>query len=186
VLLKGGIKNDPYSVNAPVTNYTSVLSKDISKLVIGVNEDYFLKDVDDTVDQLVRKGIRDLEEMGAKIETVDIPSLQYSESALMVTNSSEISTIHYHNFKIRPLDFSEEVRDMLELGEAHSAIDYLQAQKIRHRLKVEFDHIFQRVDVLITPTLPFVLPEIGENVAYINTTKVDLVKNITRFVAPLI
>ena len=74
--------------------YTEKLTGDVKDLVIGVNEDYFFKNVDSDVDKLVRAGIQALVDQGAKVEVVSIPSLQYAEYAELITSLSEASAIH--------------------------------------------------------------------------------------------
>ena len=149
------------------------MSKD---LVIGVNEDYFFKNVDSDVDKLVRAGIQALVDQGAKVEVVSIPSLQYAEYAELITSLSEASAIHHKNLQKRPHDFGDDIRYLFELGEIPSAVDYLQAQQIRRMIKLDHQKAFEKVDVLISPTLPMIVPNIGEDLVNINGKDVDLIE----------
>src|SRR5690606_32032575 len=73
-LLAGYDSRDSASSNYPVDDYTSSLTGDIQGLVIGISEEYFFDDVDPEVEKIVRTGIQKLEQLGAKIEQVKIPS----------------------------------------------------------------------------------------------------------------
>ena len=51
-----------------------------------------------------------------------------------------------------------DTRVIMRVGEAFTATDYLQAQKIRTRLMVHLDRAFQSCDILATPTTPVTAP----------------------------
>ncbi|SDI41358.1 amidase [Natribacillus halophilus] len=156
----------------------------MTDITIGVNEDYFFKNVDSDVEASVRKAIQSLVDQGANVETVDIPALQYAEYAELITILTEAATIHHENLVRRPDDFGDDIRLLFELGELPSGVDYLQAQQLRRQLKQDFQKAYEKVDVLITPTLPIVAPDIGESYADLNGEQVDLVNNIIRFTGP--
>lgn len=183
-IISGFDHRDPTCVNAPVENYVSQLTGDVKGLVIGVNEDYFFNNVDTDVEAAVRGQIQSLVDRGARVEVVSIPSLRYGEWAELVTSLSEASTIHHNDLQTRPHDFGKDIRLLFELGELPTAVDYLQAQQVRRQIKQEFNQAFQKVDVIITPTLPIVVNNIGEDLVDLNGEKVDLINNIIRFTGP--
>jgi aspartyl-tRNA(Asn)/glutamyl-tRNA(Gln) amidotransferase subunit A len=183
-IIAGYDPNDPTSVNAPVATYMAELTGDVSKLVIGVNEDYFFKQVDTEVERLVRKAIQALADQGARVEVVEIPALAYAEYAEMITILSEAATIHHRNLLKRPDDFGSDIRLLFELGELPSAVEYLQAQQLRRQIKRDFRKAFEKVNVIIAPTLPIVAPNIGEVFADLNGEQVDLINQIIRFTGP--
>lgn len=183
-IISGFDHRDPTCVNAPVENYVSQLTGDVKDLVIGVNEEYFFKNVDKEVEIAVRSQIQSLVDRGARVETISIPSLRYAEWAELVTSLSEASAIHHNDLQTRPEDFGKDIRLLFELGELPTAVDYLQAQQVRRQIKQEFNQAFQKVDVIIAPTLPIVVNDIGEDLADLNGEKVDLINNIIRFTGP--
>lgn len=182
--IEGFDQYDPASVRIPEISQDLFYGKDMTEMVIGVNESFYFKEVDSRIESIVRKRIQQLEEMGAKIKTVAIPTLKYAEYALTITDMSEASTVHHENLLARPQDFGEDVRPILELGEVPSAVEYLQAQQIRRQLKKEFQEVFQSVDAVIAPTIPIVPPEIGEETVWLNGEEVDLFDHILRLTSP--
>ncbi|MEB3101768.1 amidase [Ferviditalea candida] len=176
--------NDPTTVDVSVAHYTDYLSEDIRGMVIGINEEYFFNDVDPQVEALVRNAVEILQEMGAEVKTVSIPGLKYVAYAEMMTILAEASAIHHYNLKTRPQDFGEDVRLLLELGELPSAVDYLQAQQLRLRLNRDFNAAFGSVDVLVTPTLPFIPTDIGQDRLMLNGRMVNFLDHVIRFTAP--
>ncbi|SDI57827.1 aspartyl-tRNA(Asn)/glutamyl-tRNA(Gln) amidotransferase subunit A [Aneurinibacillus migulanus] len=183
-VIAGYDKNDPTSVNVPIGSYTEQLTGNVKDLVIGINEEYFFNHVDADIEKLVRQGIQRLVDQGAKVEEVSIPSLRYAEYAEMITILAEAAAIHHRNLLARPEDFGKDIRLLFELGEIPSAVDYLQSQQIRRQLKQDFQKAFEKVNVLITPTLPILPPKIGEEYADLNGEKVDLIDHIIRFTGP--
>lgn len=175
---------DPTSVNVPIPRYTSSLTEDLNGVVVGVNEDYFMENVDEQILIHVWNGIETLKRLGAEVKKVTIPALKYVAFAEMVTILSEASAIHHNQLKRRSQDYGDDVRRLLALGELVSAVDYLQAQQLRRRLGMEFVEVYQSVDVLVTPTLPFLPPPIGENEVTINGTKQSFLEHAIRFTAP--
>lgn len=175
---------DPTSVNVPVGNYSGALGESAEGLVIGVEEDYFFKDVDNEVERLVRAQIDELVSRGAKVKKVDIPALAYSEWTELATSLSEASAIHHNDLINRADDFGDDIRFLFELGELFSSVDYLQAQQARRQIKQEFAQALSDVDVIIAPTLPVMAPDIGSAVADLNGKDVDLIDSFIRFTGP--
>lgn len=183
-VIAGYDENDPMTVDKPVINYTDNLTTDISDMVIGIEETYYFKNIDKPIDSLVRKGIKELENMGALIKPIKIPALKDSEFALKITDISETSTVHDYNIKNHADEYGKDVRALIELGEIPSAVDYLQAQQIRNVVKTEFDRVFREVDVIIAPTLSAMPPNIGEENIYINGDRVNIDDGWMRLIGP--
>jgi len=181
--IAGYDKNDPMSVDKNIESYTS-LSGDIKGLRVGINEDFFFDNVDKDVEKLVRQAVLDLEKQGASIVEVDIPSISKSSYTLMATIMPESSAVHHDNLISRSDDYDENVKVSLKVGELFSAVDYIQAQQIRSQLDNEFNEIFKDIDVLITPTLPFLPPKIDEYEVNLNGEIVSYFDHIPRFTGP--
>lgn len=182
--IAGHDPRDPTSVDVPVPDYSAGLGGDPKDLVIGVEEDYFFRDVDSPIEQAVRKQIDELASQGATLKTVKIPSLRHSEWTELATSLSEASAIHHTDLQNRPEDFGADIRFLFELGELFSSVEYLQAQQIRRQIKQEFTAALQEVDVIIAPTLPVMAPDIGSPVAKLNGQDVDLIDAFIRYTGP--
>jgi aspartyl-tRNA(Asn)/glutamyl-tRNA(Gln) amidotransferase subunit A len=182
--ITGYDQNDATSVKSSPFNYNEALTGDIKGKVIGIEEDFFFNMIDHEVDSLVKDGIRKLEELGARIELVKIPSLKYSEFAEYMTFMAESALIHRNNLIERPQDFGEDVRASLLLANIPSANDYLQAQQIRRKISKEFSMVFEQIDVLIAPTLPVTASVIGEESVVINGQDCSLTDTLIRLTSP--
>ncbi|WP_367107089.1 amidase [uncultured Psychrobacter sp.] len=175
---------DPTSANVPVNDYLSGLNGNVKGLRIGINEDYFFKNIDARVEKIIRDRIADLEKLGAIVKPVSMPTLRHAEWTELATCFSEASAIHHRNLQKRLNDFGADIRLLFEIGEMFSAVDYLQAQQVRRQIKKEFMQALSEVDVIITPTLPLIPPSIGENTVDINGNESGYIENSIRLTGP--
>lgn len=71
---------------------------------------------------------------------------------------SETASFHSTHFNRHKELFSPELRQDIEQGGTYSADAYLNAQETRWRYKNAYKSIFEKVDLLITPTTPETAP----------------------------
>lgn len=174
---------DPASINVPTIQYTKHLTENINEYVVGINEDYFFQNVDSEIEKYVRKAIQNIVDCGAKVHHINLPKHRYSEYTQMITFISEASTIHHYDLQTRSEDLGEDIRFKLELGQIPSAVEYLQAQQLRREIKLEMESAFEKIDVLITPTVPAPFPDIGVGEEDFNDIRFVGPVNLTGFPA---
>ena len=146
---------DPATSGVPVPDYTQSLREDIRGLTIGVPRDYFFAehpDIDSEITAIVDKGISALQDLGARVEEVTIPSLEAARAAHPVIMLGEAFAYHERNLKSRPQDFGGKTRDRFYIGGLFTLSDYVQAQRVRSQLKREFAQVMQHVDLIVTPS----------------------------------
>lgn len=154
--IAGHDPKDPTSSKAPVPDYSLSLKEDVRGLTIGVPRHFFFDpnpSVNPEVVATVERGIQALGELGANLEEVTIPSLEYVRAANIIIMLSEAYAFHERNLKARPQDFGEMVRARFRIGGLFSASDYVQAQRCRQLVKREFAEVLRKVDLLVTPTM---------------------------------
>ena len=154
--IAGRDARDPTSSTAPVPDYSLSLREDIRGVTIGVPRHFFFSD-DPSVNQeglsTVDKGLQVLEDLGANLVEVTIPSLEYVRAANTIIMLSEAYAYHEKNLKTRPQDFGEMVRDRFRIGGLFQSSDYVQSLRCRQIVKKEFAQVFQQVDLLVSPTM---------------------------------
>jgi aspartyl-tRNA(Asn)/glutamyl-tRNA(Gln) amidotransferase subunit A len=177
---------DSTSVPCPTPDYTRSLISKIKGLRLGIPKEYFVEGMEEGVKQVIQTAISRLEEIGATVEEVSLPSMKYGLSAYYIIAPSEASAnlARYDGVKYgfsvqdaenmwdalektRQYGFGIEVKRRIMLGTyALSAgyydAYYLKAQKVRTLIRREFNQAFERFDALITPTSPTVPFKIGE------------------------
>lgn len=187
-VIAGHDKLDATTPEVEVTDYLKNLNKDIKGLKIGMPLEYFSDQADQEVMNLLKEVKKKFEELGATVQEVSLPHTKYSVPTYYIITPSEISSnlarfdgIRY-GFrqeegvsdlddvyrKSRGAGFGAEVKRRIMLGTfalsaGHRDAYYLQAQKVRTKIKEEMDSELERVDCLFTPTCPHVAFKIGEH-----------------------
>ena len=154
--IAGHDPKDPTSSRAPVPDYSLSLREDIRGVKIGLPRHYFFDDdpgVNREVVDRVEQAVTVLEELGAEVQEVTLPSLEYVRAANSVIMVSEAYAYHEPNLKTRPQEFGEIVRGRFRIGGLLNASDYLQAQRVRAWARREFSQVMKTVDFLVTPTM---------------------------------
>jgi aspartyl-tRNA(Asn)/glutamyl-tRNA(Gln) amidotransferase subunit A len=156
---------DPTSSRAPVPDYAAALKPDVRGLTIGVPRHFFFAD-DPRIDQdtltRVDAALSAFEGLGARVQEVSIPALQYSGAAQPVIMLSEAFAYHDQNLRRRPEAFGEMVRARFRTGGLFSSSDYVQAQRVRNVLKRQCAEVLTQVDVLVSPTMSGPAPAFAE------------------------
>ena len=147
---------DPTTSRAPVPDYSLSLREDIRGVKIGVPRHFFFSNepgVNQEVVSIVDRQLGVLEELGAELVEVTIPSLEYVRPANVVIMLTEAYAYHEPNLKSRPHEFGEMVRARFRIGGMLSASDYVQAQRTRKLVKREVAQTLEQVDLLVSPTM---------------------------------
>ena len=147
---------DPTTSRAPVPDYSLSLREDIRGVKIGVPRHFFFSNepgVNQEVVSIVDRQLGVLEELGAELVEVTIPSLEYVRPANVVIMLTEAYAYHEPNLKSRPQEFGEMVRARFRIGGMLNASDYVQAQRTRKLVKREVAQTLEQVDLLVSPTM---------------------------------
>ncbi len=185
--IAGRDKRDATTPDVEVGAYENDLAEDIKGLTIGLPIEYFQEQADKEVLSLVKKAVEKLKELGAEVREVSLPHTKYTVPTYYIITPSEISAnlarfdgIRYgfrQEENIQGLDdvyrksreggFGPEVKRRIMLGTyalsaGYRDAYYLQAQKVRTKIKEEMDEVLEKVDCLLTPTSPHVAFKIGE------------------------
>lgn len=155
--IAGHDPKDPTTSTTPVPDYSLALKEDVRDLTIGVPRDFFFapsQDVDPELQATVQRALAALEELGAHLEEVSIPSLEYSRAADSIIMLADGYAIHQRDLNARPQEYGDTIRALFRMGALFSAGDYVQANRVRQLMKRECAEVLERVDVLVTPTLP--------------------------------
>ncbi len=162
---------------------------DVSGLRVGIVEE--LTDVDGIqpeVKAAVERAAAGLEDAGAKVERVKVPSCVYGLSAYYLIAPAEASSnlarydgVRYGlrvdgadvaemNAKTRAAGFGAEVKRRIMLGTYALSAGYYdayygQAQRVRTLIIRDFARAYESIDVLLSPTSPTTAFELGAKTA---------------------
>jgi len=76
----------------------------------------------------------------------------------MAVLGPEAAVIHADRLAAAPEAFGPNTRAQLEAGFAVLAVDHVRAQRLRGRLREAFAVLFEQVDALLAPSVPYVAP----------------------------
>jgi aspartyl-tRNA(Asn)/glutamyl-tRNA(Gln) amidotransferase subunit A len=156
--IAGRDPGDPSSASVEVGEYLKELGLGVRGLRIGVPREYFFDGVEPGVAAAVGDALACLERGGALLEDVSIPHVRYGLGAILTIELASAAAWHekyLRNPEVRAR-YGREVRVLLNAGRFVLASDLLKAERLRRLLLEELLAVFQRVEVLVTPTLPLV------------------------------
>lgn len=154
---------DPASVDRPVPDYRASLSTRIDGLRIGLPREHFFEDLQPAVEQAVEGAIETLRGLGATFLEVEIPGLVEDSHAAMTVVNAEGSAVHRPRLPQRAEEYVPDVRAKLLAGLEIKAVDYIAALRACRRLRQNLERVFERVDLLLTPTRDTVAPRMAED-----------------------
>ena len=167
-------------------------------LRIGVPKEYFAEGINLEVKEKIEKAIKSFENIGAEIKEISLPHTEYSLAVYYIIMPAEVSAnlarfdgIKYGYSKVqsskskvksllenylesRAEGFGDETRRRIILGTyalsaGYRDAYYNKAQKVRARIKKEFEDAFnppkgeaREIDIILTPTAPTPAFKIGE------------------------
>ena len=185
-VIAGKDERDTTSVKAENKDYVKALKNNVKGLRIGVPKEYFGDGINPEVRETIEKAIMEYKELGAIVEECSIPIADYTLATYYIISCAEASsnlgrfdgirygyrTPNYESLEdifinSRTEGFGDEVKRRIILGtyvlsSGYYDAYYKKAQQVRTLIKNEFNKIFEKYDILITPTSPTVAFDIGE------------------------
>lgn len=152
--IAGHDPKDPTSSTAPVPDYTSALRQDVKGMVIGVPRGYIdlcAPRTEPVVLRLVDEAIDELRSLGARVEDVKVPTLHLATIANAVIYYNEYWAAHRSDAPEVLKTGAAQRRARIYLGLLTNSADYIQAQRVRSRVRAEFAEVFERIDCLALP-----------------------------------
>jgi len=143
---------DPREVNSLIQPPVSLANwnrADLRGVRLGIYRNWFEHATPEVV-QLCKAMLEQLKHTGAEVKEIVIPELDEIRIAHAVTILSEMAVCMKPYRAQRKLQ-GAAVRLSLVLGDAFTASDYLQAQRVRTRALAHFREIYQQVDAVISP-----------------------------------
>lgn len=184
-VIAGHDTKDSTSLSEKVDNYKDS-ETDAKKLKIGVPREFFGSEINEDIKNIVWAQIKKLESEGAKIEECSLPNTDFSIPAYYIiamaeasTNLAKFSGMRYgatiplegefneYFSKVRGKYLGEEAKRRIILGTyarmaGYRDKYYLKAMKVRRLIINDYKRAFEKYDVLVSPTMPFIAPKFKE------------------------
>lgn len=155
---------------------------------VALPKEFFGKGIDSRIKDEIGKSIKIFESLGAEIEEISLPHLEYGLAAYYIISTSEISSnlarfdgvrYGYRAKEYNTLDelyinsrteaFGEEVKRRIMLGtysltRGYADDHYKKALRVRTLIKEDFHKAFSKYDVILSPTSPVLPFKLGEKI----------------------
>lgn len=138
-------------IDGALHNLIKRMEAPIAGGVVGVPTDYFFEGGDEDVKSIVKDAIGVFEELGARVEAVDLPDCHEAYSEANVT-FSEVVDVHREALADDIEAFSEPFRARYSSMTRYSPAAYEKAQRFREEFTRGMEEVLKRVDVLAMPT----------------------------------
>ncbi|HLE48677.1 MAG TPA: Asp-tRNA(Asn)/Glu-tRNA(Gln) amidotransferase subunit GatA [Patescibacteria group bacterium] len=143
------------------------------KLRIGIPKEFFVKGIDKSVEDNIKKAILIFKDLGVETVEISLPHTKYGLSVYYIIQPAEVSSnlgrydgIRYGNSRD---SFGSEAKRRIILGSfvlssGYYDAYYLKAMKVRTIIKSEVDDVLKKVDAIIAPVAPTPPFKLGEKI----------------------
>jgi aspartyl-tRNA(Asn)/glutamyl-tRNA(Gln) amidotransferase subunit A len=154
-----------------IPDYLREIKSGVKGLKVGVPKEYYAEGLDPKVKDLTEQALKELESQGAELVEISLPHTKYAIEVYYIIQTAEVSSnlarydgIRYGNPRSA---FGDEAKRRIMLGTyvlsaGYYDAFYKKAMQVRTLLVNDFNHAFEKVDVIITPTSPTPPWKIGE------------------------
>ncbi|MCL5410538.1 MAG: Asp-tRNA(Asn)/Glu-tRNA(Gln) amidotransferase subunit GatA [Patescibacteria group bacterium] len=193
--LSGWDKYDSTSSKKDVPDYAKSINRNIKGLKIGIPKEFFGEGLDPKVNKVIEEAVEQLKSLGAEVVDISLPTAKYALAVYYILMPAEVSSnlarfdgIRYGHSTIKKQDasnsqileevysksraegFGSEAKRRIMLGSyvlsaGYYDAYYKKAQKVRTLVKKEFDQVFSKVDLIVTPVTPTPAFKFGEKVS---------------------
>ena len=185
-LIAGHDEKDSTSMDLEKKDYTKSLVNDVKGMRIGIPKEYLGEGINEEVKNAILEVAKKYEELGAVVEDCSFDVGQYATSVYYIIADAEASSNlgrfdgirygyrseKYDNLKdiyrnSRTEGFGPEVKRRIMVGtyvlsSGYYDAYYKKAQKVRTVIKDAYNKLFEKYDLLLTPTSPTTAFKIGE------------------------
>lgn len=186
--IAGEDKNDPTSMDIENGDYLGKLKEGIKGMNIALPKEYMNMDMDNRVKEKVMEAVKLFEKLGANVEEVSLPHAKHAWATYYLIAVSEISSnmakydgigYGYRTEDYKTLDelyinsrsqgFGEEIKRSIMAGtyilsSKEGKEYYEKAFRVRALIKEDFDKVYEKYDVILTPSTPNLPFKIGDSV----------------------
>jgi len=177
---------DSTSLDIPTPDWSASVGKSVKGLRIGVPREYVVDGMPAEVQALWDQGVEWLKAAGCEIVDISLPHTKYALPTYYIVAPAEASSnlARYDGMRFghrakdaksltdlyessRAEGFGKEVQRRLTIGAfvlsaGHYDAYYIKALKVRRRIAMDFDDVWDKVDAILTPSTPSAAFAIGD------------------------
>ena len=141
----------------PLDQSHLAISRDVSRLRVGIAREHFFDDLHPDVARALDDALTVLRPLVAEITDVEVP-----RDAFRTIFDAEIYEFHQAMATRTPELYQPLTLFRVQKTAGISAIDYNRESRRLARFRADAEKVFEKVDVIITPTTPVPAPQLAE------------------------
>jgi len=176
---------DSTSVDLAVPDFTKAVAAGVKGMKIGIPKEYRIEGINPEIDALWQKGAQMLRDAGAETIDISLPHTKYALPVYYIIAPAEASSnlARYDGVRFglrvpgenlngmyeatRGEGFGKEVRRRILMGTyvlsaGYYDAYYLKAQKVRRKIRNDFEEAFKTCDAILAPSSPGTAFALGE------------------------
>lgn len=157
LIMAGPDDKDRWTALQPSIGLQDYLNRDLNGLRIGIFHPWF-RDADQAAVQAAEEAIKVLEQQGASCHSIHLPNLDDQRIAHTIIIASEMRASLKPHLDENRQAFALDTRMNLAIAGQFTAVDYVQAQRVRTESIRTFMQALKEVDVIVTPATAISAP----------------------------
>jgi aspartyl-tRNA(Asn)/glutamyl-tRNA(Gln) amidotransferase subunit A len=185
--IAGYDKLDSSTVDIPVPNFTKILSgekpsedKESNKFKVGIPVEFFFDVIDSKVMRIFEKFVDRLQSCEVSTFPVHVEQTDKIFDSWRAIRLGESAAVHEQWIKTRRGDYGENVIVMLEKGMEITAVEYINAHKMRKEIRTAFLDAMKEYDALLVPTTIIPAPMLDQSTVNINGDTIGVYQALSR------
>jgi aspartyl-tRNA(Asn)/glutamyl-tRNA(Gln) amidotransferase subunit A len=170
--------DDPVSVALPVDNLLATLDAGVTGWRIALATDAHFGEADPEVISAVRRAATVFEELGARVEAVDLSQGREAAQMNALMTTSDAAAFHRDRLRDHPHQFGADVLARMERGAQFTSTEYILARRFQSEWRRRLERLFEQFDLLLTPATPITAPVIE------GLDSIEAARQLTRCTAP--
>jgi len=182
-IIAGKDENDSTTVDRNI-DFTQFIGKDLPKMKIAIAKQSFNEGVEEGVKVKVDEFIKFIESLGHSVDVVDLDEIKYSVATYYIIAPAEVSSnlsrfdgvkyglrvsaegLREMYEKTRGIGFGDEVKRRILIGTFTLSAAYYdayfeKAQRVRRKISMKLNSVFEQYEFIVTPTSPVVAFKVG-------------------------
>jgi aspartyl-tRNA(Asn)/glutamyl-tRNA(Gln) amidotransferase subunit A len=170
--------DDPVSAAVPVDDLLANIDAGVAGWRIALADDAHFGNADADVLAAVHRAVAVFEALGAHIDRIDLGRGQEAAQMNALMTTSDAAAFHRDRLHNNPEKFGADVLARMERGAMFTSTEYILARRFQSEWRRQLERIFERFDLLLTPTTPITAPVIE------GLDAIEAARQLTRCTAP--
>ena len=163
-VLAGKIGEDSLGIPTNAPDYLAEIENGLSGCRVGWPTNFFMEHTDDCIVQEIQDIFQLTSKLGAVCADVALPGIETANALNMLITAVEGASLHEGSIIEKHQDFGRQSLSRLLVGSFVQARDYQNALAYRGKMaQTILNDTFSKVDAVVTPIWPYLLPTIEDS-----------------------